>query len=92
MYDMTSTEDCQNNLYHKLRNVASGNINEIYELKLKDIEKEELELLLNAIIAASSKNDKKLIYALMVGLEYFVKCNKSARHIYFQLKDCFEQN
>jgi len=92
VYDMTSTEDYQNNLYHKLMNVASVNINEIDTLRLKDIEREELELLLNAIITASSKNDKKLIYAIMVGLEYFVKYNKHARHIYFQLKDCFEQN
>ncbi len=92
VYDMTSSEDCQNNLYHKLASVAKANIEEIDDIKLKDIEKEELSLLLNAMIDASSKNDKKLIYAIMVGLEYFVKYNKRARHIYLQLKDCFEQN
>ena len=59
---------------------------------MKDIEKEELELLLNAMIEASAKNDKKLVYTLMVGLEYFVKANKRARQIYLQLKDCFTQN
>lgn len=92
VYDMTSTEDYQNNLYHKLASIASANIEEVEYIKLKDIEKEELTLLLNAMVDASEKNDKKLIYAIMVGLEYFVKYNKRARHIYLQLKDCFEQN
>ena len=92
VYDMTSTEDYQNNLYHKLSSVASANIEEVDNVKLKDIEKEELILLLEAMIDACEKNDKKLIYAIMVGLEYFVKYNKRARHIYLQFKDCFEQN
>ena len=92
LYEMTCTEDYQNNLYHKLENVAQANLNNIDNIKLKDIEKEELELLLNAIIQASDKNDKKLIYALMIGLEYFVKANQRARDIYLQLKDCFTIN
>ena len=92
VYDMTSTEDYQNNLYHKLASVAKANAAGVEDIKLKDIEKEELILLLNAMIDASEKNDKKLIYAIMVGLEYFVKYNKRTRHIYLQLKDCFEQN
>ena len=91
-YEMTGSEDYQNNLYHKLANVAEANITCIEDIKLKDIEKEELELLLNSIIEASEKNDKKLIYALMVGMEYFVKANKRAKDIYLQLKDCFTIN
>lgn len=91
-YEMTATEDYQSNLYHKLSNVAKVNLDNIDEIKLKDIEKEELELLLNAMIDASDKNDKKLVYTLMVGLEYFVKYNKRAKNIYLQLKDCFTRN
>ena len=85
-YEMTASEDYQNNLYHKLSNVAKVNLENIEEIRLKDIEKEELELLLNAMIDASDKNDKKLVYTLMVGLEYFVKYNKRARNIYLQLR------
>lgn len=92
MYEMTSTEDYQNNLFHKLARVAEVNLNTIDSTKLKDIEKEELELLLSAIIEASNKNDRKLIYAIMVGMDYFVKSNKRARNIYLQLKDCFIRN
>ena len=92
MYEMTSTEDYQNNLFHKLARVAEVNLNTINSIKLKDIEKEELELLLSAIIEASNKNDRKLIYAIMVGMDYFVKSNKRARNIYLQLKDCFIRN
>ena len=92
MYDMSATEDCQNNLYHKLSNVSKAHLENLDEIRLKEIEKEELELLLNAMVEASDKNDKKLVYTLMVGLEYFVKANKRAKDIYLQLKDCFSQN
>ena len=92
VYEMTANEDCQNNLYHKLARVAEANIANIEDIKLKEIEKEELTYLLSAIITASDKNDKKMIYALMVGIEYFVKCNKRAKDVYLQLKDCFTIN
>ena len=92
MYEMTSSEDYQNNLYHKLSRVAEVNINNLDNIKLKELEKEELEYLLTAIKEASDKNDRKLIYALMVGMDYFVKANKRAKDIYLQLKDCFTQN
>ncbi|MBQ7798128.1 MAG: hypothetical protein IJ371_03295 [Clostridia bacterium] len=92
VYEMTSSEDYQNNLYHKLARVAEVNINELEYIKLKEIEREELHYLLNAIIEASERNDKKMIYAIMVGLDYFVKCNKRAKDVYLQLKDCFSQN
>ena len=92
LYQMTKSEEYQNNLYHKLANVAKINLNEIDDIKLKDIEKDELRYLLDAIIISSERNDKKTIYALMVGIDYFVKNNKRAKHIYLQLKDCFSIN
>ena len=92
VYEMTCNEDCQNNLYHKLEGVAKANLNLIDEIKLKEIEKEELALLLDAMLHASRKNDKKTVYAIMVGLDYFTKYNKRAKDIYLQLKDCFTRN
>ena len=92
MYEMTSSDDYQNNLFHKLARVSEANLNTMDSIKLKEIEKEELQLLLMAMIEASNKNDRKLIYALMVGMDYFVKSNKRARNIYLQLKDCFIRN
>lgn len=89
LYEMTSSDDYQNNLYHKLANVAEVNLNNLEDIKLKEIEKEELQLLLFSIKQASEKNNRKLIYALMVGMDYFVKYNKRAKDIYLQLKDCF---
>lgn len=91
-YEMTSTEDYQNNLYHKLSRVAEANLKCIDDIKLKEIEKEELALLLSGIIEASKNNNRKLVYALMVGMDYFAKSNKRARDINFQLKDCFSIN
>ena len=92
VYHTTDTEDNQNNVYHKLMNVAEANLANIDEVRLKEIEKEELELLLNAMIEASKQTNTKLVYAIMVGLEYFVKANKRAKDIYLQLKDCFTRN
>lgn len=92
VYQMTPTEDYKNNLFHKLSRVAEANILEIDDIRLKDIEKEELEYLLNAMIKACDNNDKQLIYAIMVGLDYFVKSNKRAKQVYLQLKDCFSIN
>lgn len=92
VYIISETQDYQNNTYHKLLNVARLNIDNISGLKLKEIEQEELQLLLNGIAIASENCDKKLVYALMVGIEYFVKSNKRAKPIYLQLKDCFTRN
>lgn len=92
IYVLNESKDYQENIYHKLINVSKINIDNISNLRLKEIEQEELELLLNGLITASENCDKKLVYALMVGLEYFVKSNKKARAVYLQLKDCFERN
>lgn len=92
MYLMTESEDYQNNVFHKIENVAKCNLGVVDTLKLKEIPKDELSLLLNAFVTASDKNDLKTIYALMVGLEYFAKLNKGAKDIYLQLKDCFLRN
>lgn len=91
-YLLSETVDYQSNIYHKLMKVAEANIENIDELRLKEIESEELVLLLNALITASEKSDKKLVYAVMVGLEYFTKANKRAKGVYLQLKDCFTRN
>lgn len=91
-YLMTESEDYQNNVFHKIENISKGNLDMIDALKLKEIPKDELSLILNALIVASDKNDLKSVYALMVGLEYFTKANKGARNIYSELKDCFLRN
>lgn len=88
-YSISETIDYQSNVYHKLISISQIHIDNIDNIKLKEIEKEELVLLLNALITQCEKSDKKQVYALMVGLEYFVKCNKKAKDIYLQLKDCF---
>lgn len=91
-YVNTETHEYQSNVYHKLIGVADVNLNSIDEIKLKDIEREELQLLLNAIKDASEKSNQKLVYAIMVGIDYFTKHNKRARSIYLQLQDCFTRN
>ena len=81
----------QNEVFYKLIGVAEANINNIDEIRLKEIEREELKLLLTAIKDASERKDKQLVYTIMVGIDYFVKFNKRAKNIYLQLKDCFER-
>ena len=55
-------------------------------------EKEEFTLLLNALYIASENNDKKQVFALMIGLDYFTKVNKRARNAYLSLEECFANN
>lgn len=58
-----------------------------YRLKMN--EKEEFSLLLNALYLASENADKKQVFALMIGLDYFTKVNKRARVAYLTLEECF---
>ncbi len=91
-YLLSDSIDYQSNIYHKLMNISKVNIDNIEKFKLKEIESEELTLLLTALSDACEKSNKKLVYALMVGVEYFVKINKRAKEVYLQLKDCFARN
>lgn len=91
-YLLSDSIDYQSNIYHKLMNISKVNIDNIEKFKLKEIESEELTLLLTALSDACEKSNKKLVYALMVGIEYFVKINKKAKEVYLQLKDCFARN
>lgn len=91
-YLLSDSIDYQSNIYHKLMNISKVNIDNIEKFKLKEIESEELTLLLTALSDACEKSNKKLVYALMVGVEYFVKINKKAKEVYLQLKDCFARN
>ena len=63
---------------------------EVFRLKVN--EKEEFTLLLNALYIASENNDKKQVFALMIGLDYFTKVNKRARNAYLSLEECFANN
>ena len=59
--------------------------------KLNLNQKEEFSMLLNSLFTASEKNDKKLVFALMIGLDYFTKANKKLRKTYLSLEECFEK-
>lgn len=74
-----------NNLKANIKLIAD-NVNN-YKLSLN--EKEEFVMLLNSLFLACDKNDKKLIYSLMVGLDYFSKFHKKTRNAYLALEDCF---
>ena len=60
--------------------------------KLNMNQKEEFTMLLNSLHMASEKNDKKLVFSLMIGIDYFSKSNKKARNAYYMLEECFENN
>ena len=37
-----------------------------------------------------AKNDKKLVFSLMIGLDYFTRAHKKSRNAYLTLEECFE--
>ncbi len=86
---IVSTDEYQQNHYNKIMSVVREILTKVDNYKLKMTEKEEFTLLLNSLYQASSKNDKKFVYSLMVGLDYFSKYHKRTRSAYIMLEDCF---
>jgi len=89
---LTASKEYENNQYNKIIASVKLILKNLENYKLKMDEKEEFTLLLNALYIASEKNDKKTVYALMVGLDYFTKRNKKLRNTYLMLEECFEKN
>ena len=88
---LVETDDYQNNVYNKIMATIKLIIKNIDAYKLNMNQKEEFTMLLNSLYLASEKNDKKLVYSLMIGLDYFTKSNKKSRIAYLSLEECFEK-
>ncbi len=86
---IVDTDDYQTNYYNKIMSTIRVIANDIDNLKLKMNEKEEFTMLLNSLYLASEKNDKKLVYSLMIALDYFTRVNKKIRTTYLALEECF---
>lgn len=87
----TDTDEYQNNVYNKLMSTTKLILNNLDVYKLNMNQKEEFTMLLHSLFIASEKNDKKLVYSLMIGLDYFSKSNKKSRNAYLSLEECFEK-
>ncbi len=87
---IVDTSEYQNNYYNKIKTQVKLILANTDNYKLKMGEKEEFTLLLNALYIASDKNDKKMVYSLMVGLDYFTKYYKKTRPAFLVLEDCFK--
>ena len=87
---LVNSNDYQDNYYNKIKTTIRLIVDNIDNFKLKLNEKEEFTMMLNSLYLASEKNDKKLVFSLMIGLDYFTKCNKRARNAYLSLEECFE--
>lgn len=88
---LVDTDDYQNNIYNKIMSTIKLIVKNLDAYKLNMNQKEEFTMLLNSLYLASEKNDKKLVYSLMIGLDYFTKCNKKSRVAYLSLEECFEK-
>ena len=89
---IVEADDYQKNYYNKLITTVKLIVKNIDNYKLKMNEKEEFTMLLNSLYLASQKNDKKLVFSLMVALDYFSRCNKKTRNAYLMLEECFTTN
>lgn len=86
---IVESDDYQNNYYNKIKIQIKLIVDNINNFKLKMNEKEEFTMLLNSLYIAADKNDKKLVFSLMIGLDYFTKYNKKCRVAYLSLEECF---
>lgn len=91
LHVLVETDDYQNNIYNKIKTTIKHIANNINQYKINMNQKEEFTMLLNSLFIASDKNDKKMVYSLMIGLDYFTKCNKKIRSAYLTLEECFEK-
>ncbi len=89
---IVNANDYQKNYYNKIMTTIRLIMSNIDNFKLKINEKEEFTMLLNSLYIASEKNDKKLVFSLMIGLDYFSRCNKHARNAYLSLEECFTRD
>ncbi len=86
---IVESAEYQNNHYNKIKTTVNLILNNMSNFKLNDNDKQEFTLLLNSLYKASENNDKNLVYSLMIGLDYFTKCNKKLRKTYLSLEECF---
>ncbi len=86
---IVEADDYQKNYYNKLMNTTRLIAKNIDSYKLKMTEKEEFTMLLNSLYLASEHNDKKMVYSLMIALDYFSRINKRTKSAYLSLEECF---
>lgn len=87
---LVNSEDYQNNIYNKLKKICTIHLDDLDQFRLRDANREELATLLNCMVTACENNDKNMVYALLIGFEYFCASNKRTKIIYEQFKECFE--
>lgn len=88
-YVLVNSNEYQDNYYNKIKMTIKSIYEKIDTLGLKLIQKDELCTMLNALYIASENCDKKMVFALMIGIEYYTKANKKVKSIYEQLENCF---
>lgn len=83
------SDEFQNNIYNNLKSTITLVLENLDNYKFTTTNKEEFLMLANSLFSASEKNDKNLVYSLMIGLDYFTQRNKKLRSIYLALEECF---
>ena len=83
------TDEFQNNIYNNIKSTITLVLENLDNYKFTTTNKEEFLMLANSLYTASDKNDKNLVYSLMIGLDYFTQRNKKLRLIYLALEECF---
>ena len=87
---IVESDDFQINYYNRLMSTIKLVAKNVDAYKLNINDREEFTMLLNALYIASEKNDKKLVFSLMIGLDYFTRVHKKSRIAYLTLEECFE--
>lgn len=87
---IVESNDFQTNYYNKIMSTIKMIVKNLDAYKLNMNQREEFTMLLNSLYIASEKNDKKLVFSLMIGLDYFTRAHKKSRIAYLSLEECFE--
>lgn len=88
-HEQIESDEYQQNIFNNLRSTIKLVLENLDKYKFNTTNKEEFLMLTNSLYTASENNNKKLVYSLMIGLDYFTQRNKKLRSIYLAFEECF---
>lgn len=83
--------ELENSMFQKLIEQIHLIVNQVDSYHLNPLEKDEFLTLLNSLYLSCKNNDKKMVFAILIGVDYFTKCHKKTRSAYNILKETFDR-
>lgn len=87
---LVDSEEYKNNIYNKIILQIKLIKKTLGQYKLKNINEEEFNILLDSFLSACDKNDKQQVFAFLIAVDYFTQTHKKCRPVFNKIQDCFK--